>query len=99
MLNHWRTRLDGEAVIFEAVFDEDALTIQAFKARLTAIFGVDAIDHSVSGTPTPVITFSKGGTDYIRVVLFGGVGATWQDSGDAARAYLATNSAEWESQE
>lgn len=26
MLNHWRPRLDGDAVIFEALFDETKIT-------------------------------------------------------------------------
>ena len=96
MLNHWRTRLDGEAVLFEALFDEDVLTVQAFKNYLTAIFGADAIDHVTAGTTTPVVTFSKGGVDYLRVALFGGVGATWDESHDEVLAYLATNQVEWE---
>jgi len=32
-LNHWRTRLDGDAAIFEALFDGDMLTVDAFKDR------------------------------------------------------------------
>ncbi len=27
-VNHWRTRLDGEAAIFEALFNEDNLTVR-----------------------------------------------------------------------
>lgn len=101
-LNHWRTRLDGEAIILEALFDEDNLTIAAFKQRLAAIFGVDPAsigDVSASTAYGPAVTFSRGGTDYLRFLLFGGDGATWQESGDACRAYLAANSAEWESAE
>jgi hypothetical protein len=33
-LCHWRTRLDNAAAIFEALFDEDMLTVDAFRARL-----------------------------------------------------------------
>jgi len=101
-LNHWRTRLDGQAAIFEALFDEDALAVERFKRRLGAIFGVDpaTIDHSTAtahfaGGDTPVVTFSRGGTDYLRFALFGGVGATWQESRLETLGYLAANAEEW----
>jgi len=95
-LNHWRTRLDGDATIFEALFDESLLTVDAFKVRLAAIFGVDpgtidddlTIFHFGDGN-TPVVVFSRSGTDYLRLALFGGVGATWMESGDECRAYLS----------
>lgn len=102
-LCHWRTRLDGEAAIFEALFDEGNLTVQAFKQRLGTIFSVDptAIDHDTvtnhfADGDTPVVTFSRGGVDYLRFALFGGQSATWMESGDEARGYLAANRDEWE---
>ena len=102
-LCHWRTRLDGEAAIFEALFNEDDLTVTRFKNGLAAIFGVaaDSIDHAISNASfasgsTPVVTFSRTGTDYLRVALFGGVGADWNESRDECRGYLAANMAEWE---
>jgi hypothetical protein len=98
-LNHWRTRLDNEAIILEALFNEDNLTVAAFKNRLAAIFGVDpaSVGDASSSTPYgPMVTFSRGGTDYLQFLLFGGAGATWQQSGDGCRAYLAANAAEWE---
>jgi hypothetical protein len=102
-LCHWRTRLDGQAAFFEAAFNEDNLTVTAFKARLAAIFGVDpaTIDHSTQSVtfairPTPVVTFSRGGTDYLRMAPFGGPGATWDESRVEVLAYLAANRSEWE---
>ena len=46
-LCHWRTRLDGDAAIFEALFNEDNLTINKFKQRLGNIFsiGPSEINH------------------------------------------------------
>lgn len=103
-LNHWRTRTDNEAAIFEALFNENALTIQTFKDRLGVIFGVDpsTIGHTVNQVtfdtlPTPVVVFSRSGTNYLRFAAFGGVGATWPDSGDECRAYIKANQGEWES--
>jgi len=108
-LCHWRTRLDGDAAIYEALFDEDNISVQAFKDRLGAIFSVDpaTIDHSTSDTTwdtraSSVVTFSRSATDYLRVVIFGYAGAdwpAWAQSGDECRAYLAANRAEWESED
>ena len=55
-LCHWRTRLDGRAAIFEAAFNENNLTVDAFKARLGVIFGVnpDTIDHRLQS-----VTFDR----------------------------------------
>jgi hypothetical protein len=105
-LNHWRTRLDNEAAIFEALFNEDNLTVDRFQQRLGAIFGVDpaTIDHatqqaSFADGATPIVTFSRGGTDYLRFALFGGTDAEWMNSGDECRGYLAANREEWETSE
>jgi hypothetical protein len=102
-LCHWRTRLDGQAAIFEALFSEAVLTIARFKQRLGAIFGVDPGDIGHDATvlhfgdgDTPVVTFSYGGTDYLRFALFGGLGVEWADSGNEVRAYLKAYSSEWE---
>lgn len=105
-LNHWRTRLDGEAVIFEALFSESNLTVAKFKQQMADIFSVDpamishsTINISFDGGNTPVVTFTRSGTDQIRVALFGDVGATWQQSGNECRGYLKANQAEWEENE
>ena len=102
-LNHWRTRLDSQAAIFEALFDEDNLTVNKFKQRLGAIFGISwvTIGHSVQNPTyhvrtTPVVTFSRTGTDYIRMALFGGTSATWSQSRFECIAYLLANADDWE---
>ena len=103
-LCHWRTRLDGEAAIFEALFDEDNLTIAKFKQRLGSIFSVDSstISHSTlqknyAGFGTPIVTFTHGGIDYLSFALFGNSGASWLQSGDECRGYLKANQEEWSS--
>ena len=80
-LNHWRTRLDGEAVIYEALWDEETITIEAFKKRLAALFGISwvTIGHGVllvqwGARDSAVVTFSRTGVDYLRVVFFGYAG-------------------------
>ena len=102
-LNHWCTSLDGQAAIFEALFNTDHLTVAAFKNRLAAIFDVDPETitsslqtHTWDSRPTPIVTFSRAGTDYLRFALFGGPDATWSQSGQEARAYIAVNLERWE---
>jgi hypothetical protein len=105
-LNHRRARLDGQAVIFEALFDENDLTVDAFKVRLGSIFGVApaTIDHAVTRVTwhhleSAVVTFSRSGASYLRVVFFGYNGArwpSWKESRLEALAYLAANAAAWE---
>ena len=98
MMNHWRVRLDKQAAIFVALFNEDNLTRDAFRNRLATIFGVDpaTITDVLQNTQYgPLVTFSHSG-DKLRFLLFGGINATWQESGDACRAYFAANMAEWE---
>ena len=96
--NHWRVRNDKEAVILEALFDEDNITRDAFRNKLADIFSVDPSTITDTQQPTqygPLVTFARSG-DKLRFLLFGGVDATWEESGDACRAYLAANVAEWE---
>ena len=105
-LNHWRTRLDGQAAIFEALWDEQYITIDTFKQRLAALFNIDpeTIDHDTNlvtfaARQSAVVTFSRNGTDYLRTVFFGYAGGEfpeWDESGDEARAYLALFADEWE---
>lgn len=105
-LNHRRTRLDQQAAIFEALFDEAEISIDSFKQRIAAIYGISwvTIGHSTNlvtfgELESAVVTFSRSGVDYIRVVFFGYDGAefpTWLESGAEARAYIAANLAEWE---
>ena len=104
-LCHWRTRLDGQAAIFEALFDEDTITVVTFKNRLGSIFGVNPanIGHdtrivTLANRETAVVTFSRG-IDYLRVAFFGYAGVdwpTWMESGNECRAYLRANAVEWE---
>ena len=96
-LCHWATLPDGEIVVFEAAFAEDALTVDAFKQRLGSIFGVspatiaaDVSTVTLAERASVVAMFSRSGTDYLRVALFGGVDATWAESRIEALAYLAS---------
>ena len=98
-INHWRPRLDNDAAIFEALFDEDELTAANVKGYIAGVFGVDAgdISHAASNNQYGTsLTLTHGGTDYLRFQLFGGVGTTWEESRQEVISYLSANQAEWE---
>ena len=102
--NHDRVRLDVDAAIYAGLWNEDHVTIATFKDKLGAIFEVDpaTIDHAANlvtfdARQSNVVTFSRGGTDYLRVVFFGYAGdwPTWDGSRIEVLAYLDNNAAAW----
>ena len=98
-LNHSRTRLDGNAAMFEAAFGDNEVTIDAVKQYLANAFGVDpaTITHVVAQTAYgPLVTLARAGVDRLRLIQFGGVSPIWAESGEACRAYLIANAAAWE---
>jgi hypothetical protein len=102
--NHWRIRLDNQAVIFEALFNDEHLTINAIKQRLANIFNVaiGTISHNTAQTIIGrVVTFSHGGQAKIRMVAFGHDGlnwGSWAESNAAVRSYLFTNADTWDAE-
>lgn len=101
-----RTRLDGQAAILEAVFDENDLTLSEIRSRLATIFGVAVgtistvvSTVSLAGRDTTLVVFSRLGVDYIRMVAFGfnsNAWPSWELSREAASAYIRNNSVSWE---
>lgn len=97
--NHWRIRPDGDAVIFEARFNQDHISISAVKGYLANVFDVDVanISHTVTSTAYgPLITLRYNSVNRLRLIQFGGASPTWDESRVAATAYLKANSATWE---
>ncbi len=98
--NHRRVRPDGLAVIFEADWRTEDWTVESVTGYLADVFGINpanidsAVAQIVYGT---LATFSAGGTDYLRVIVFGGVASEYAQSHAAVLAYLAANRDEWES--
>lgn len=100
---HWRRSLDNSKVIFIAKFNTANLSEDSVKNRLATIFSVDAEDIDAVNNPqifdslsSPVFTFSYLASARFRVVLFGDLGASFLQSNLEALAYMAANSAEWE---
>jgi len=101
--NHWRRRTDGNAALYHGDFQESEWNIAALKAKLGAIFGVDptnigdatqAVSYSPGGTSL-AITFSRGATSYLRLLLLGGRGATQAQGEVETLGYLRANAVAW----
>lgn len=98
-INHWRPRLDNLAAIFEAEFAASEIAADAFRQYIAAVFGVPVAQVTAATASTqygPVVTLRYNSIDRLRAILFGGVGASWETSRQAALAYLAANTVEWE---
>ena len=99
MRNHWRTRLDGQAAIFEAWWDSSQLTAVAMRNRLASIFSVSQASITYA-TTQPVygslVTYTYASVDRLRLGVFAGANASYKDSQAAALQYLADNAAGWE---
>lgn len=99
MLCHWRIRADRMAAIFEARFNADDLTVEKVTNFLANATGADPANIHATVTQTahgPVATFSAGGIDRLRIVIFAGPNAEWEESRQQTVAYIAANQAEWE---
>lgn len=96
--NHWRVRLDNKAVIFEGKFNDSDWTVDSVKEKLANLFGVDPAtvgDSTQSTQYGPAVTYSRGG-DKLRLIAFGGLLASWEESHDKVILFLRNNQADWE---
>ena len=103
---HDRTRLDGDAVIYESRFDPAEVGVDQFKQLLADEFDVlvedilnttEQVDYAGHGTTRWTFYYDEEipGEDRFLVERFG-MGGTWQESGDECRAYLSTVIDDWE---
>ncbi len=101
---HWVIRaVDGKAIILEALFNADNLTILKFKTRLAALFAVsvdditaNTIQQTYQTIATDIATFKHLGDNKVRFAAFAGVGSAWAQSKTEAKAFLDDNRAAWE---
>lgn len=101
-VNHWRTRPDNEAELYQARFDADTLTIDNAKGWLADIFNV-AVGLITSTTAaisfgagsSTLITFGYLAINRCRLVIFGTAAGSLAQSRAEVLAYLATNAAAW----
>ena len=101
--NHKRTRLDGDALIYESRFDPLEVTGAAFRQMLADEFGVPVGDiaqittqDDYAGHGTIVWTYSYTAVDRFIVRRFGGGISGRMESLGECLGYLAVNQALWE---
>ena len=102
-MNHRRMRLDGQAELYEALFTEQRISEDQWKVIIGAMIGKPPPQMeltrkivSYNGYETPETTYGYGGTDYVTIRWFAGIGSAWMESGDECRAYLALFADQWE---
>lgn len=102
--NHWRTRLDGSAVIYESNFDSAEVSIPAFKQLLADEFNVDAsaiastigsASYSISGS-TRTWQIDYNAVNRFKIERLGGGGASWEQSRVETLGLLSGASVAWE---
>jgi len=102
--NHFRTRLDGNAKIYESLFEPEGVSIHDFKHFLADEFIVAFDDigdtqfvESYADYDSNVWVFSYpvGGDDRFTVRRFGR-GGTWEESWNECEGYLTMNLNQWE---
>jgi len=97
-----RKRLDNKAVIFEAVFKEDWLSVDFVTNKLAQVFGVDPATITTTTVQSPygpAVTFSRpAASARLRMLLFAGVNSDWESSRLATVSYLSANQNDWESE-
>lgn len=101
-LMHSRVRLDNDAVIYRARFQDNDLTTLNLRQFLANVFAIPlaSISAVVTSTtfaalPSPIITMTVAATQRMRFVLFGGLGATVAQSNAECVAYLIANAVAW----
>ncbi len=101
-LMHSRVRLDNDAVIFRARFQDGDLTTVNLRQFLAntfsiALASVTAVTTSTTflTLPSPIVTMTVSATQRARFVLFGGLAATVTQSNAEVVAYLIANAVAW----
>jgi len=98
---HWRTRLDGQAALYEAFFNEAAVNPNGNRGRLVSAAGMtpNKINTATNdGAYGPEQHFTHKDTDaaLMDVIILGGDSTNWEESRQATLSYLADNSVEWD---
>ena len=95
---HERIRLDNDAMIVEAFWQDGDVTLEKFIDYIAAAMGV-ASNTVTTTTTTPVygtlVVFIRAGLARFRMIQFGGAAPTREQSGQAANQYVKDNAAAW----
>ncbi len=96
--NHWHVRPDGKAIIFEAVFEAENMTVLWVRTKLAEIFSVALASVTATTITTeygPLLTFRYNSVDRLRLGIFAGLAGSWRDSWLAAAHYLRDYEPAW----
>jgi uncharacterized membrane protein len=101
-LMHWRVRLDNDAAIYRARFQDGDLTTLNLRQFIANVFSVAVVNVTAGTTsttfltlPSPIITLTYLAVARLRFVLFGGLAATTAQSNAEVVAYLKANAVAW----
>lgn len=101
-LLHSRVRLDNDAVIYRARFQDNDLTTVNLRQFLANVFSIALASVTAATTSTtfltlssPIVTMTVSASQRMRFVLFGGLAATTAQSNAEVVAYLKANAAAW----
>ncbi len=101
-LMHSRVRLDNDAAIFRARFQDGDLTTLNLRQFLANTFALPLANISAATTsitfltlPSPIVTMTVAASARMRFVLFGGLAATTAQSNAEVVAYLIANAVAW----
>lgn len=100
-LLHRRVAIGGDKAIYEALFNEDNLTIANVKQFLANAVGIDPqiIDHTLTQPAYgPMVTYTVASVDRMRFLFFGGLTADWEESRVACGAYMSAYLSQWETE-
>jgi hypothetical protein len=96
--NHQRLRLDDQAILFEALFNEQAVNENAVEGQLASILQIPPprIDRTIVEDGDKVVTYQVDGVDSLIHTVLAGEGASWDESRLSTLDYLSLNRTEWE---
>lgn len=99
---HWRTRLDGDAVIMRALFNDTDINGSGLRSLLATALGVPPAQVTSANTSVTyltvasvILTMSVNAVQTMRFIRFAGMSANVTQSNIEALAYLKLYAAAW----
>jgi hypothetical protein len=101
-LMHWRTRLDGDAVLMRSLFNDSDMTMAGLRQLIATALTVPiatvtsaTAGVTYSAVASAIVTITVAGVDKMRFIQFAGTRSPIQVSNNEALAYLKLNAVAW----
>jgi hypothetical protein len=101
-LMHWRTRLDGDAVLMRSLFNDADMTMAGLRGLIATALQVPiatvtsaTAGVTYSSVPSAIVTIAASGVDKMRFIQFAGTRSPIRQSNIEALAYLKLNALAW----